>query len=186
MSNNILGTIQGKSSSTPYNIVSGINDNQVVELIQLTQSDTALASTSDWRKPDGAPGRFSSLDSYQDWFHEGKFNYTLIDPSHNLVGISWFSYDPQTTSGATYGFTFGLRLYGSARGIGLAKPFSRTVSNHFFASSDYLDSPHRGIWLRTGSDNLAAIKTYESLGYRKVKDAEIEGKITMVLQYQSL
>lgn len=185
MTNNILGTIQGKSSSSSYDIVGGIAPSQVEELIQFTKVDLT-ASTSDLLYPDGSPGRFSSLSTYQSWYQAGKFVYVLEDRDHHLFGVAWFSYDPQTIRGVTYDFTFALRLYGSARGVGLAKPFSKAISAHFFTTADYLNSPHRGTWLRTGSDNLPAIKTYQSLGYHQVLGSENEGKITMVLQYQSL
>jgi len=69
-----------------------------------------------------------------------------------------------------YSFTFAIRLYGNARGKGLAVKFMQAVFADF--------KPER-IWLETGKDNLAALKTYWRFGFRRVAESKNQ-KVLMV------
>ncbi len=187
MPTKFISTIHPKSSSDIYQVLRGISSEHITKLISYAKEDQFVKThTTDFINVDGTSGRFSSLESYITWQDKGRFIYTLVNDKSEFSGIMWFSHEPQNFDDITYDFTFGIRLYSTARGIGLAKPFYHAVFDHFQASNDYLQSNNRGIWLRTQDDNFVAINTYKSLGYNQIMSDNLTHKITMVLQYQSL
>jgi ribosomal protein S18 acetylase RimI-like enzyme len=183
MQNNILATIHPKVSQDSYSVVLGISEKNIPELIKYAREDKEVKTqTSDFINSDGSPGRFSSLLAYEVWEKKGRSIYTLLNKDHEFRGIIWFSHEPEVFNHSTYDFTFGIRIYGKARGVGLAKPFSQAAHEHFQMSNTYLKSENRGIWLRTNSDNIPAITTYKSLGYTQINLDQQAHKIAMVLQ----
>ncbi|MBP9670460.1 GNAT family N-acetyltransferase [Candidatus Woesebacteria bacterium] len=183
MSNNTLTTIHPKSSLDSYLVVRGISEGDIAKLIQYARVDQDVKThTSDYLNADGSPGRFNSLESYRTWEKKGRIIYSLLDKDNEFVGIIWFSHEPQTFDNVTYDFTFGIRLYGKARGIGLAKPFYKAVLVDLLSSREYQESQNKGIWLRTSADNIRAVQTYKSLGYTEINHDQPAHKITMVLQ----
>lgn len=174
-----------------YTILEGINHAHVEQLISYACTDPYFKNnTSDLRRPNGNPGRFASHLEYENWLQAGKSIYTLVDSAGNLVGIIWFSkeypkYDlymiSQLGDRSKYGFTFAIRLYGSARGIGLARPFAESAYKHFSNTDVYLNESSQGIWLETREENLPAIKLYKHLGYKLVGQNESAKTILMVL-----
>jgi hypothetical protein len=183
MTTNILALLQVPSSDVNMRVVPGIDAKHIDALITYANQDPQIQSqTTDLVKEDGSPGRFQSRSTYDNWSKQDRTIYTLVDDSNALCGIAWFSHEPKYIGDRRYDYTFALRLYASARGVGLAKPFAKVAHTHFLQGSKYQQSEHGGIWLSTGRDNIAAIKTYASLGYQQVDNESSHHKITMVLQ----
>lgn len=185
MQGNNLGSIYPKPSfeQVPYTIRVGIRQGDIDKLIEYTNIDPFFKNnTSDLVTIFDLAGRFANIAEYDKWYAKGKYIYTLIDPEDKLVGIVWFSKELRTLNSIEYGFTFGMRLYGQARGIGLAKNFARIASEHFFQTDIYQNEPKKGIWLETGEDNLPAINTYKKLGYKIVKPKESTKTTLMALE----
>jgi ribosomal protein S18 acetylase RimI-like enzyme len=183
MQNNSVTTIHAKLGLDSYTLIQGISQENVQKLILYASKDREVKTqTSDFTNSDGSPGRFSSLLAYEAWEKKGRSIYSLLNKDNEFSGIIWFSHEPEVFNHTTYDFTFGIRLYGKARGIGLAKPFSQAVHTHFRMSNRYLESENQGIWLRTNRDNVPAIATYKSLGYIQINLDQQAHKITMVLQ----
>ncbi|MDO8503987.1 MAG: GNAT family N-acetyltransferase [bacterium] len=152
----------------------GILDEQVTKLIEYSNNDPDVNKfTSDSE-------RFRDHAAYERWRSQGRTVYTLVGGKDELYGIIWFGkkslpgavfsgkFDP-----GNYTITFAIRIYGDARGKGLAKPFMRNVFNHF--------SPKQGVWLETSGDNIAAVRAYTNFGFRKITNPNRDGKILMVL-----
>ena len=66
--------------------------------------------------------------------------------------------------------TAAIRLYGEARGKGLSRWFL-DVALKRYGDANY--------WLRTSSDNVSAIKTYEGLGFKIASAPDDENKIIL-------
>ena len=193
----ILKIIYPKTSfpQVPYSIKLGISQKHVLELIDYTNTDPFFKNnTSDLLRVDGSLGRFSNLFEYQKWLDRGKYIYTLISPNNDLMGIIWFSQEKPNFDSYMlteqfdhdhYSFTFAIRLYSAARGVGLAKQFASIATTHFTQSDSCRMEPRNGIWLDVKSTNLAAISIYKGLGFKQVGTNLIE-KSLLMLQYQSL
>ncbi|PIR62145.1 MAG: hypothetical protein COU65_04885, partial [Candidatus Pacebacteria bacterium CG10_big_fil_rev_8_21_14_0_10_42_12] len=78
-----------------------------------------------------------------------------------------------------YGVTFAIRLYGKARGKGLAKKITDITLSAYMKSDDYRAAGSNGFWLETSETNLAAVNTYNTL-FTQVSDSNERGKIVMV------
>ena len=62
-------------------------------------------------------------------------------------------------------FTFAIRIYGSARGLGLSQKFMKTAFADLLQNQK--DSQITGFWLETSNENSAAIHIYEKFGFKK-------------------
>jgi ribosomal protein S18 acetylase RimI-like enzyme len=79
-----------------------------------------------------------------------------------------------------FGITFGIRIYGEARGKGLSTNFMNEAINRFKDSQVYGEISKKGLWLETKADNLSAIKLYSKFGFKVVSKANNFGEIVMV------
>ena len=162
-------------------ISEGLTDKQITQLIEFTNTDPLiLANTSDKE-------RFKNRASFEKWFEKKRKIYSLIDNDKNLLGIIWFGIkqipkelDLENFNASSYSITFSIRLYSTARGKRLSHQFMEKALNLYKQTNEYLKNPEKGMWLVTNSDNKAAIKTYEKIGFKFVCNLE-DKRIFMTL-----
>lgn len=163
----------------------GITTSQVNQLIRYSNEDDLIKLyTSD-------PSRFVSREGFEEWRKKGRSIYTLTDQDKDLLGIIWFGgqsipkrdfiheFNPEE-----YGITFAIRIYGRARGRGLAQNFMKRSIGMFQNSGAFQAIPNKGIWLETSEDNEPAVKAYLRYGFQKVSEPDPRGKILMILPSQ--
>ena len=161
----------------------GLAEKQIEQLIDYANTDELVGkNTSD-------PHRFENREAYDDWFRSGRSIYSITDSEGNLLGIVWFgkkafptvTLKPEFEDLDTdlYGVTFAIRLYGKARGKGLAKKITDITLSAYMKSDDYRAAGSNGFWLETSETNLAAVNTYNTL-FTQVSDSNERGKIVMV------
>lgn len=159
-------------------LTTGLNEKQIDQLIKFSTTDKVIAEfTSD-------ATRFKDRAAYNNWLKKGRAVYALEDKVGDLLGIAWFgaasfpkvNLKPAfaTLKPQDYGTTAALRMYGKARGKGLAKELLATAVEKY---------GQKGLWLEVSHDNTAAIKTYQSL-FIQVSDPDEKGKVVMVLKTQ--
>lgn len=167
-------------------IKNGISNRQIQQLINFTNTDDDIKKfTSDQK-------RFSSLEAFEEWRKKGRSIYILTNPTEDLLGIFWLGEKDLPEADyfddfekEKFGITFGIRIYGEARGKGLSVGFMEKGINQFRQSRIYEIASKKGIWLETKMDNLAAIKLYLKFGFIAVSKANECGEIVMV-QSESL
>lgn len=150
----------------------GITENQRDQLLKFTHSDPQIAKfTSDL-------SRFKDKTSALKWLDNVRV-YTLTDKANNLIGLAWFHRKPlperefiMKLNSSDFPLTFGIRIYGKARGKGLSFDFMKKSFESFKPGS---------IWIQTSFDNLPTIKLAEKFGFKKVSEPDARGKIIMIL-----
>lgn len=154
-----------------YHLNFSFTDKQIKQLINYSSTDPlVLQFTSDAK-------RFKNLSTFEAWLGKNPSYFVFSDKGENLIALVWFSHKKMPISGfAEFNWSLALRVYGEARGKGLAKEFLNLALTIFKNQS-----PDRKIWLATSFDNLAAIKTYQKLGFKKVSEPNEKGKILMIL-----
>ncbi len=137
----------------------GITKNQVQELLSFTKTDSLI------RKFTHDAKRFKNLESFEKWLL-GKYIYTLSDKNGKLLGVAWFSAkaNPQAIE---FPFTFAIRIYPPARGLGFSEKLMRAAFEKFMKSDTYLKSQKKGFWLATRKNNEFAIRLYEKFGFQR-------------------
>ncbi len=159
-----------------------ISDLQISQLICYATTDDAIKRyTSD-------SSRFSDMDSFNKWLSKGRKIYALSDKIGNLAGIIWFGEKniPEAnliddTQKDDYDTTFAIRMYGWARGKGLAKSFMEDCFKDFTEKYG-----NKGIWLEVSCDNKPAIALYEKFGFSRITNPDSENKILMILDETKL
>lgn len=142
-----------------------------------------------------APGRFRSMQDYQNWAtNKKRFMFLLINPSRlvgpqktpEVGGVSWFGKREHSLApGRTV--TFAMRNYAADErrdwaqyaGRGLAGPFMREA--HRVARDIY---PAEGLWLDLVAGNEASRKMCVKSGYEEItrfKDADHGGQTRVVM-----
>lgn len=160
----------------------GITKQQLEELINYSNTDGELKLTTSDAK------RFKDKSAFEIWLRKGRKIYTMTNPEGKLLGIIWYGKKPVPKDKAyitsfdhgIYGITFAIRIYGNARGKGLAKEFIIYAWKLYKATKDYLESNAKGIWLEVKEDNLRAIGSYGRFGFTKVSSPDIKGRIIMI------
>ena len=165
------------STLDPYLIKKGLSDKQIDQLIKYAATDEGLKFTSD-------PKRFKNRESFNEFSKEILAYYALADKEDNLLGIIWFHdldlYLNQEKP-SEYGISFAIRLYGEARGKGLALPFTEEVMADFEQSEEFKNHPHPKIWLSVSPENEPAVKLYRKLGFKDLEINKEYNKLLMVL-----
>lgn len=145
-------------------IKKGLSGENIDQLICYANQDSEVKKfTSDAK-------RFKDRKSYKEWLKKGRSIYALVNKKGELRGISWFGEEGE-------GFTLAIRIYGEARGKGLAKDFLMETMVDFMKSQKYLKAKNKDWWLETSKDNTAAIKLYEKLGFKKSEEGKSKEKI---------
>ncbi len=150
----------------------GILDCQIDQLIEYSQTD------SDIQKFTSDALRFANRNSFHQWQQQGRIIYSLCDSQKNLLGIIWFGQKQAPINNIKANFTFAIRIYGSARGQGLAQEFMKITFNDLLKNQK--ESKITGFWLETSQDNFSAIHTYEKFGFKII--SSVDDKNIMVLE----
>lgn len=141
-----------------------LTEDQIEELIRHSSNDPEVVkNTSDSR-------RFKDREAYDKWLQSNPSVYVLTNESNKLLGIVWVQKMGNSLVGNEFDTTFAIRLYGEARGKGLSS---------WFIDEAFKKYGEANYWLRTSSDNVTAIKTYERLGFKTVSSPDAENKIIM-------
>jgi len=168
------------STLNPYLVKKGLSDKQIDQLINYAATDEGLKFTSD-------PKRFKDKESFTEFSKEILAYYTLTNDDDDLLGIIWFHDLPipiaseARQSHAEYGISFAIRLYGEARGKGLALPFTEEVIADFKETKEYQNHPHKKIWLSVSPENEPAVALYHKLGFKDLKIDEEHHKLLMTM-----
>jgi RimJ/RimL family protein N-acetyltransferase len=140
-------------------IKKGLSEKNIKELIEYANYDEEVKkNTSDSK-------RFKDRESFENWLKKGRKIYRLVNERDDLMGISWFGPDGD-------GFTFGIRIYGEARGKGLSYGFLKETMDDYMKEEEYQKAINKDFWLETSKDNIAAIKIYEKMGFKFEKDGQ--------------
>jgi ribosomal protein S18 acetylase RimI-like enzyme len=147
-------------------IYKGLTAKAKNQLLVFSQTDEAIKKFTSDRQ------RFKDGKAFLTWRRKGRVIYSLLDKKGDLKGVIWLGKKALDLSGfrlianiepEKYSFTFAIRLYEKARGKGLAVKFIKAV---------FADFGPKGVWLETGVDNQAALKTYRHFGFRAVAENE--------------
>ncbi|MBI2600656.1 GNAT family N-acetyltransferase [Candidatus Daviesbacteria bacterium] len=156
----------------------GISEKQINQLIYYTNNDLDIGKfTSDLK-------RFKNRQMFDKWQKKKRTIFTITDEKSNLLGIFWIGEEDLagekipnqdllfSFKREDYGITFAVRIYGQARGKGLAKEFIERSFKEFNAK--------KKIWLDTKVENERAISLYKKLGFKTATRADKEGWIIMI------
>ena len=144
-----------------FEIKKGILDRQIDQLIEYSLNDESVGKFTSDRE------RFKNRQAFEGWQQKGREIFTLNN-NNNLVGIVWTGLKEKQIGGKKYNKTFAIRIYGEARGKGLALGFMRSCIKE------------KGYWLETSNDNLAAKALYSKFGFKEVSKVDENGKIIMI------
>lgn len=141
-----------KISDFGFSIEKSLTSGQVEELIKYSQTDPIVQKfTSD-------KTRFRNKKKLARWIKKHPNIFVLTNKKRELLGIAWVS-DKKLSGRVKLDQTFAIRLYGDARGKGLAYDFARKVFSNFDSSK---------IWLSVHSENETAVRLYKKLGFREI------------------
>lgn len=152
-----------------FEIKKGITDKQIDQLIEYSATDESVAKFTSDRE------RFKNREAFDEWKKIDKEIFILTNKDGDLLGIIWLG--PKEIPDAEwkekidkdkYKLSFAIRIYGEARGKGLAIDFMKGCIKN------------KGIWLATSDDNFAAKALYSKFGFRQVSEADNKNKIVMI------
>lgn len=176
MEQTTVGTLDLNSQT--LSIKKGLSDSQIDQLIEYATTDPDLKKfTSD-------PVRFKDRASFDEFSKHILSYYALTDEEDNLLGVIWFDdldLYLNKENPSDFGISLGIRLYGQARGKGLAVPFSEKAFEDFQKSEEYLNHPHPKFWLAVSPENHAAVAVYKKLGFKDFDYSKEFNKNLMIL-----
>jgi len=152
-----------------FKIKKGISEKQIEQLIEYSLTDESVGKfTSDKE-------RFKDRQAFNEWRKKGREIMVMTNDDGDLLGITWLGLkdlpernykikiDPKK-----YKKSFAIRIYGEARGKGLAIGFMKECLKE------------DNVWLEVSDDNLAAKALYSKFGFRQVSEVDENGKIIMI------
>lgn len=143
------------------------------QLIAVSQSDELVKTqTHD-------ATRFASSEAIQNWL-KGRELIVLESELGDLLGIVWLSEKSAPAVPPEYTLTFAIRLYGVARGKGLAIPFLKQAFTEFKKTSLWQKDVGAKVWLETKAFNKPAIATYAALGFVQHTEPDAKQEIIML------
>lgn len=145
-----------------FEIKKGILDKQIDQLIEYSLTDESVGKFTSDRE------RFKNRQAFEKWQQKGREIFTLNNKNNDLVGIVWTGLKEKQIDSKKYNKTLAIRIYGEARGKGLALGFMKNCIKE------------KGYWLETSDNNLAAKALYSKFGFKEVSDVDENGKIIMV------
>lgn len=145
-----------------FEIRKGILNKQIDQLIEYSLNDESVGKFTSDRE------RFKNRQAFDEWQQKGREIFTLNDKNNDLVGIVWTGLKEKQIGSKKYNKTLAIRIYGEARGKGLALGFMKNCIKE------------KGYWLETSDNNLAAKALYSKFGFKEVSDVDENGKIIMV------
>lgn len=166
------------SNIDPYTVKKGLSEKQIGQLVEYAATDEGLKFTSD-------PKRFKDKKSFDEFSKDILAYYVLTNENDDLLGIIWFhdlDLYLNKEKPSEYGISFAIRLYGEARGKGLAQPFTEEVLADFEETKEYKSHPHKKIWLSVSPENEPAVKLYRKLGFKDLEINKEYNKLLMVLE----
>ena len=154
-------------------IKEGITNDQIHQLLGYIAHDEAVkAFTRD-------ATRFTNHQVTTEWFQNAYKVFTLTDELSELLGLIWYQAGALPDREylvnfdySKYNYTNAIRLYGRARGKGLAQ---------WFLEETYKRIGEPPVWAEISNDNTASIRSHEKMNFRKVTDPNENGKIIMIL-----
>lgn len=129
--------------------VNKILNKEIQQIIKYTKSDSLV------KKFTHDSTRFKNKKSILTWFKKGKYMYKIINNRDKLLGIIWFSKTNEKPN-----FTFAIRIYKIARGLGLSQKFFNIAYDNFIKISKT-----KKLWLAVNTKNKVAIHLYKKLGF---------------------
>ena len=176
------------NASIVYTFNVGLSESLVPQLINYSTTDPFI------RRYTSDTSRFRDEQAYLTWRKKDRTIYSLTnEDGTELVGIVWFGREVipylqfellEQIKPEDYGITTAKRLYGEARGKGIAKGMMRMAYTEYLKT--HLQDKHTGIWSMTSTDNERNIRVNESFGIRRVSKPNSNGKILMVVSYEDL
>ena len=123
--------------------------------------------------PRDASERFCDMESARAWHDKtSRIVYSLGNTS--LAGVIWYGYQQHPTLDAEV--TFAIRMYKEARGKQLGRAFMHATLEDLSETIGY----DGAIWLETNTDNLAARRLYENVGYTYADELARPDRLTMI------
>lgn len=152
-----------------------INSKYINQIVKFSKHDSLIKKfTHDFE-------RFKDKYSFNRWYKKGKILYLLINHKTKLLGIIWFGKSSNNTVKEKLPFfTFAIRIYKPARGLGLSEKFFNITHNDLLSTLKLSKSKYNGLWLSTNCENLIAIHLYKKLGFKKFKKTNNE--LIMILE----
>lgn len=160
----------------------GITDRQIEQLIDYSNTDLEVKEfTSD-------PERFRCRESFVRWKSKEREIYVLTNNKKDLLGIIWFGPKKfpmgdliEKINCDDFGVSFAIRIYGEARGKGLAMNFIKKSLGLFEKTDMFNRLNSKKIWLEVSDDNIPAKSLYQKFGFRQITRADGKNKILMIL-----
>jgi len=145
-----------------FKIKKGISEKQIDQLIEYSLTDESVGKFTSDRE------RFKDRQAFDEWRKKGREITVMTNDNGDLLGIFWDGFMEMPLGDKKYDKTFAIRIYGEARGKGLAFGFMKNCIKG------------KGYWLETSDDNLAAKALYSKFGFKQVSEVDENGKIIMV------
>lgn len=140
----------------------GITKKQIDQLIEYSLVDEMVGKFTHDRD------RFKDRKSFDEWIKKGRTITVMTNNKGDLLGIFWEGLKEMPLGDKKYNKTFAIRIYGEARGKGLALGFMQRCIKG------------KGYWLETNDKNEVAKKLYTKFGFKRVGDVNENGEVVMI------